>query len=308
MENSNGFNPHADGWYFAEEIEFNGLKGYQMVHKDHWTGNKNGRGDTLWRNSLFTIAFPDEYKISNGTICLYKPEKGYYQPIRHIDHDGSEMSRDGVTMSIVGLLLSGHGHIAKYFSRNLRINLSSTFKLSSFQTPDMWIWLKAIQGKRWANLLYPLISCYMPLLQKRRNKVLKKIGIKHVEQSEHKQYDKGYTEYQVRKMNNLIPTYAVHIYCWQLFTLQDSKIKRFIQKRLLRHIEQSNYLLRLLLGDKVSEKEIFSYMPMNDYRFQRELTSPNQSSGRIMTPKEAEFNALDRDVLLRVYEMTKNSI
>jgi hypothetical protein len=65
----------------------------------------------------------------------------------------------------------------------------------------------------------------------------------------------------------LVPVYTLHNKGWQLFVLPDDPRKETLKRILRKPVGQSNYMLRLLLGDlDMSEEEVLNMPNMSGYR------------------------------------------
>lgn len=89
------------------------------------------------------------------------------------------------------------------------------------------------------------------------------------------------------------PSYSIHLFCWMVWS--SGQKMPLIKWYLLNYIvPKTNYLCRALLGVK---EEIPPLTPMDDFRWQRDTP---WLQGSDLTPREAEYNTLDLDVLAYV--------
>ena len=101
---------------------------------------------------------------------------------------------------------------------------------------------------------------------------------------------------------NTIPAYSLHIKGWQLYVMPESKKKEKLKRILLKRVEKSNILVRLLLGDEtVKQHEVDTYPNMKGYRPGVYLYMTFRDI-REMTEKEREFNSYEWDLIQWLYE------
>jgi hypothetical protein len=228
-------------------------------------------GDNLWRTSLAYIAYGHPALKEGMLRCLYWYNPDHVQFYRSVEHTDRDVSRDQITMFLAALAVKGES-LDKYV-KAIKWKISSKYSL----TMDMWLWMKALTGgnaakKRFFRLEIPVVSAY--LLWNASNISKQKF-----------------------------PSYAVHLLAWQIFSLNDnSDWKKKLSSLVLKLADEDNYLVRLLLGFEVDKQQVDFVKPMTDFIWQRYR---NDSNLRLLTPEEAEFNTLDKDVLTEVYNINQ---
>lgn len=93
------------------------------------------------------------------------------------------------------------------------------------------------------------------------------------------------------------PSYSIHIRCWMMYCSgQKMPLYRWVLRKI---VPKSNYLLRLLIGEKIPLD--YEVIPCKDFQWQREEGWINED--RILTGEELEYNALDVDIIKAVLEL-----
>ena len=100
-----------------------------------------------------------------------------------------------------------------------------------------------------------------------------------------------------------MPAYALHNKAWQIYVMPASRKKEKLKRILLSRIGISNIMLRLLLGDTtVTQEEIDNYPHMTGYRPGVYLDETCRRDIRELTDKEAEANAYEKDLIIKLME------
>jgi hypothetical protein len=104
----------------------------------------------------------------------------------------------------------------------------------------------------------------------------------------------------------LIPNYPLHNKAWQLYVLPDHPMKEQLKKLLLKRVMNrkgcSNYLLRILFGDKtVTEQEVNGYMHMTGYRWGTNLDETCRRDVKVLSQYLVRANGYEKDILLFAY-------
>lgn len=186
-------------------------------------GHNNGRGDSLWYSSLFLIASGNKDILEAVKKQVFKV-KGKYRFSRHPEDLDNDTSRDQSIPTLIAL----KRHNPEFYKEVIS-NLS--FRISGkFTWQDAWFWAKERYG--W----WTVLSCYHCF----------SIWFQ--------------------------PMYSVHLLSWMIW--HSGKKRRVLRWLLLNKlIPKDNYLLRILLEDKLTEEDrtaIFTYRPRIDFIWQRD--------------------------------------
>lgn len=226
--------------------------------------------DNLWRTSLAFIAYGHPALKEGMLRCTKWAGPDQVQFYRSVEQEKNDVSRDQITMFLAAMKF--HGQDVKKYVKAIKYKISDKYKL----TPDMKLWMKALAGNRFAKRMFYLVE--WPVVK----------------------------AYQVWNKSNLFkrkfPAYALHLLAWQLYVLEGhSGIKGNLQSMVVSMADDENYLIRLMMDFPVTEDQIKSVEPHTDFIWQR-YRNDTKAFLRPMTPEEAEYNALDVDVLKAVWE------
>jgi len=100
----------------------------------------------------------------------------------------------------------------------------------------------------------------------------------------------------------LVPAYPLHNKGWQLYVMPESKRKDKVKYILLKRVGLSNLLLRLLYGDSITQEEVDNYPHMTGFRPGVYLDESCRRHIRELTPREAEFNTYEKDLIIWLWK------
>lgn len=294
-----------------------------MMYERGWDwqkkeGERNvGLGDALWRTSLAYITWGD-FDMKKGIVSCFRKihtawDDYYYQASRCVNRYGEEdVSRDQITMALVALKLNGDKLAVSDISNHLSWRLSKKFR----KTIDWYFWSKSLSGSKFnANMFLVLQLLMLPIIVG-WNKLLDKVlGYKSIPNNE---YKSSYAYKKYEKFNGLqrllsksyFMGYAQHLLAWQIYTLPvNNWLRKLVSRMLLSLVEKDNYLLRLLLGDtKISEDEIESYVPKENFRWEMRLDGSTIRQFNEMDEewkeKMLKYNQLDKDCLKKIFSLS----
>lgn len=228
-------------------------------------------GDNLWRTSLAYIAYKNPVLEEGMQRCLRWIGPHHVQFYRSVEKENNDVSRDQIIMFLSALKY--HDHEIKKYVKATKWKISDKYRL----TPDMWLWMRAAAGNRFARRLYYFTQWTV-------------VKAAHF-----------WNGLNISKRK--FPAYTLHLVAWQVYTMDGNPaIKRRINDILVDMADDENYLVRLLAGYEVSRSDVESVEPMTDFIWQRYRYSTDKIILRKLTSEEAEYNALDVDVLKAVYE------
>lgn len=290
-----------------------------------WVSDKNmmlnhtdvdgGKYDSIERTWMSYYAYGDERFIEGIKSCWTKIYRTnwlskllfgdyYYQGERYPGLTNTNMSRDHLIYTVSVLKLSGMSDSDLYeFVSHIRFRIGNT--IGMLMTPDLWLWLRLITGKRIGLLYYPyeIIDMFINSLW---NKLLINITGLGVEQTqdEFKMISNSDRPKILKFLTGLFfPNFAVKLMATQLSFLPNNWCCRQLKKLTLKMV-QKNYVLQLLLdGPDISEEDINYYKPSNGDRW-ADILNPwmHNHNLSILDDKWLTFNVLDKDYLLKIYE------
>lgn len=226
-------------------------------------------GDNLWRTSIAFITYKDPVLKDGMLSCTKWISPKHVQYYRSFEQTDTDVSRDQVTMFLVAMALSGED-VNKYLKAT-KWKLSKRFSL----TIDMWLWMKALGGNKFAQKMFFVTQ--IPIAK-----------IYHL-----------WNQSGLSKKK--FPAYASHLLAWQIYALNDdSKYQKSLGEIVMKLADDDNYLVKLLLDLPVSKEQVENVKPTTDFKWQRNK-SEKAKYCRELSPKEAEFNTIDVDVLKVIF-------
>ena len=297
-------------WKFRPEDGLFYHSKYPWEHNDSHFKEFRGEFDTLWRSGLGYIAYGDE-EIKQGIINCFRPYIiGEQRDISNIKYQASrasnrfgedDVSRDQVIMALAALEFNGDIEEVKEIASRLSFRLSRRFLM----TPVMYFWVKYLATRKtgW-KLAYQTIQTLELLYQVPLTKLLrwlsgatKPIPLPH-DQHTKLPYKKGimYNIYQTIGYHE----YGLHFAAWRQYVTTSCGLLGKLNKKLMRwQMEDSNLLLRLLVGDWIDMRDVDEFKSTNTFIWQRR-SDVSTAWVYELKPEEIEFNDLERDVLLKV--------
>lgn len=177
--------------------------------------------------------------------------KYYYQGERYPELTNTDMSRDHTIYGFCAMKMSRMSNDDLYeIIKHLRFKIGN--KPGKRMTPDLWLWLRLISGRKIGYLYYPLELIFM-YFSSIGNKIIDNLTGLGVEQTqdEFKTITNANRPKILEKLTNLyFPNYAVKLVATQLSIIPDNWFSKKIKKYTLKMVKK-NYVLQLLLDDKI---------------------------------------------------------
>jgi hypothetical protein len=294
-------------WKFREEDGLFYHSRYPWEHKDPYFKEFRGEYDTLFRSGLAYIAYGDE-DIKQGILNCFRPyiigedrnpERTKYQASRASNRFGEDdVSRDQIILALTALEFNGDIEEVKEIANKLSFRVSKRFLM----TPTMWFWVKylGIRKKGWKNAFAFMQtlehSINIPLTKFLRwlSGATKPIPLPHNQHSE-LPYKEGW-KLQLYKLLGY-PEYGLHFAAWQQYVVPFGGVLGKLNKRLMRwQMQDSNLLLRILVGEEVSKEEIENFHPTNTFMWQRRTDIATAWIYKLNLG-QFEYNNLEVDIL-----------
>ena len=178
-------------------------------------------------------------------------------------------------------------------------------------TPDMWAWMKILAGKWWWWVPFILITYPVTLFNMLKNKLLYRLAGFTPEKHQLNWYPRypliTATQKQRILRRKLFPTYALYLFAWQLYVLPRNVFVRGLQKIALMMAGRTNYLVRLLLGDRsVTDIDIKHYRQMTNWRWGTTLNETCDRHVEILKREHMNVaNRLEEDLLKKIWDETR---
>lgn len=274
-----------------------------------WDGDGSefgGKGDSLWETSIAYITYGDADLKNSILKCFRKfsmiDKNGYlYQASRASNRYGEDdVSRDQVILALTALKYNNDIDELIEIINHLPYKLSRRFTM----TPTMWMWIKQLPTNNtfFATLfnifLFFELIVAIPLTKSFRYfaGVDKSMPIgQYISKDKRK-------EIMFRIFNTIkFPGFALHLYAWQIFTTKNIPILSWINKKImLLDVEDDNYLLQMLLGNKVDIKLIDEYKSTTNWRPSGRLNGCQYFDAWYLNDDEVKYNQLDKDIQYRI--------
>ena len=286
--------------------------GMMVGENPQWNPNGDaGMGDSIGTNLDAYLAYDHEPFVSAVKSCyklIVDDEGQYVQGYRHpslIDVEYNTLSRDHILNTLILMKISNNHVFLKFISDNLRWKISDKYSF----TIDLWLWMKGISGNRFAMFLYYLIDIPIMLVSIIWNKMINLIGGFGCEskQDEFVIVQNGDISKRKKYLRGLrYPLYTIAQKSYMMYASPNSFGKWLMKKICLWGVDEQNFFLRVMFGDKISREEVYSYKAMSGWRWTTHLNELNDRDLHIITdPTKLESNVLDVDLLRKMYEKLK---
>jgi len=303
-----GFNENnKKTYYFVDEHDL------MLVQNASWNPDgDNGKGDCIGRTLYSYLAYEYEPFVLGAIMCFrikYNKKEGIYlQGYRHPSYYNIEynnMSRDHVLNALILMKISDNDLFFKTLSKYLKWKISDKFNF----TLELWLWMKGIAGNKLAMFLYYLIDIPMILFSIIWNKIIYKIGGfgKELSQDEFVSTPKDQLPGKTGKYGSLVfPIYSIAQKAFMMYASPNSIGKWLLKKICLWGVDEQNFLLKIMFGGKVDEKDVYSYKPMTGWRWSTYLNGLNNRDLQIIKNSDLlRANVLDVDLLKKMYKNFK---
>lgn len=272
---------------------------------DRSCGENLGRPDALARTSTAWLAYGDKLIFEGIKFCFRWYEgfgiKGYQASRSSNRYDEDTVSRDQVINVVYAIKARGEKESNEWLQEILKHN---KFRISRrfTWTLDNWFFLKHMQGKKPFPIWLIYILFTIPFTE-----LLYKYILKHVDKFLNKKQIKLHNDIDLTDLVRL-PMYTIHGMCWQIFLSESyGGLKELTQNFVLRFIEKSNFMLRILLNDKtLTEYEVINYKPCNTepWALRDANRIPREFNAFLydLPSGEVGFNNIDRDSLLFMWK------
>jgi hypothetical protein len=252
-------------------VRDNMLVGHRYIWDNTPEDDRKNGGDALWNTGWAYISYGDK-TLKDGILSCFTDEvdengKKYIQAHRHPNLGAEDVSRDQITSALCGLKVNGDIDDMKRIINGLKWRISKKFRL----TPDMWMWMQALKGSLFWSIMFCLIDLIfvIPWSVLYDKYLYKWAGLKQVSPEEKVgDINREHTKREDFAITTHFPMYARHLYAWQLYTTRNNPFKWLCKKCLLIGLHHSNYLMRMLAGQKVKLSDIHHYKPMTGFPWQ----------------------------------------
>jgi len=291
--------------------------------------SNKGIGDAIGR-TMDTYMIYDDPKLVEGIANLwqYREEfKGKMVGVRHPDvltnviengrlSEGfwkNRISRDHYVYTLVALKLwekrTGERH-----PKLKEIIKATPFGIRRMArwTLELILWSKALVGNKFALLLYLIIKLFMV------NVIyipIRKLGYKltgwgnEVDQEDWvKQQLQNQPKWHTTISGIVYPTYGILLSATQLYVIPNTfpKLKKILQKSLLKMVGKTNYVQQMLLGKKnIPRDKVEAFKSMKGGRWSGYLSNRNDRNMEVFPEGRYTVNLQDVDLVRHLYNETQ---
>ncbi len=261
--------------------------------------------DSIGRSFLMWVAYYQDPRIEPGLEACLRWEDNRYILYRHPRVIGEEdykndVSRDHWSYFLMYRRLQLNDEYFGYFIEDIKVKFG------------LRLWVAALQGKPLQTFLYYSFQILGNWLVNGWNKFWRKAANIQKEFSNEDWNTLGYGIITTLSKRTkffrrfLIPNYPQHNKGWQLYVLPEHSLKKILKKILLKRVYNrggnSNYLLRILFGDKtVTENEVLSYKHMTGYRWGTNLDESTRRDVKFIPAHLVKDNGYEVDILHFAY-------
>lgn len=255
------------------------------------------QGDSVGRNAFMYIFHPDQTWLKDSIMqCVRQRDDTLIQCYRYPGLGADTMSRDHVSAIILALYINRDKEELKWVLDNLPWRLSRKY----VQTVDFWLWQKALKHsslKWWISQIFYLINIVLFLLILPWNFLLR--TILSVKRTETKDTDPAIYKERSKMWrfwyNLIYPHFAIYNLCWQIRTLSPSFLQLILIE--LVKLECRNFVLKAILGRKITDEEYQSYIPVSGFQWAGSSDNGGDRPGRKLVEPEYRFNDLTKSNL-----------
>lgn len=291
-----------------------------------------GIGDAIGR-TMRAYLLTNDIKLLEGIINLWQlsPEhNNKLVGIRHPDyveaedkpffHLGARMSRDHYIYTLVALRLF-EIRTGKRHPKHEEIVKATPFGIRSMArwTLGLILWSKASVGNKTALFLSLILDLVMINLL---YVPLRKLGDKicgwenEMDQEEWAtlehhtvQTNSQFLPKWKQKISKIIyPSYAIQFSCYQLYVTPDTfpKLKKTLQKSILKMVGNTNYVQQMFLGKKdIPRDKVEAFKTMKGGRWSGYLNNRNDRNMQVLPDGQETVNLMDVDLVRFLYNETQ---
>jgi len=294
---------HKGYWYMTSRISK-----WQLEDRPHGFS----AGDCCWWTGLSVLAYDDNLLLQGLTQMT--PVKGetwcrhpFGRDLQNTKDPINEFTRDHMISALTALSVKDLA-TAKQAIAKTKMRLSKRKLLG----PGDWFWLKAIQnedswkGKAYAKLfgLFTMPAVAGSVIW---DKIVKNmLGKKAIQVNPNEQLDPPlkYTTKASRFVSEKLRLFAFQGHLWgmQIYAMRKLGLTGLpvLSAAVRAYSGKFNYLVSLYTGKKICKYKIKNYVPRTGWVWQSWIDNGSKG-GHVAGPKEKLYNAIDKDLLWKLY-------
>jgi len=260
--------------------------------------------DSIGRNLDAYVAYEEWILVESVCQCFEGKELKDWQ--RHPTMGLSkiiDLSRDHISYALISFYISKNWTNFYYILNKLK------WKVNEYTTLcGMWLWVQTLKNSKWQYLYYAAKIPEMSLMSMWNWLVRKVTNIKPERSQAEWDLDitRERTATQRIATKLVFPAYALHNMAWQVKILPDTWGKRLLQKIMLPMVGRHNYVVKSLLGHKLTIKElklVNDYQSMTGSRWTTTLDELNDRDVKLIDKERVKEYDLDKDYLLGILKI-----
>lgn len=274
-------------WFFDENL---------MLLEQGWQ-SANG-GDAVGRNAFMYIFHPDQSWLKETLLaCIKTRDDSFVQMYRYPNRGADTMSRDHVSAIIIALFINRDWVELEWVLDNLPLQLSRRY----WQTPDFWLWQRALKARieqkplkyRILRQLFFLTVMVQFVLILPWNWLIRSlVRVKKIKIGSEFQPLTGWRKWAYQKL--IYPHFALYNMAWQNLTLKLNP--HSILARMLR-LEAQNPVIKAILGREITQEEYDGFVSTNTFQWAGTHDTGVDREVRELKPSERKFNDINKSNL-----------
>ena len=312
----------------------------QMMLSGNYNWNPNGdhgKGDSIGRSRTAYFVYEDPQFVEGTKKCWVRfdcdPDyddcskwdyywKGHRYPSE--EYYKKDMSRDHVSNTFVLMAMAGEkewakdvaSHIKWVITKKHQAHKGRKFGLRHSFTPALWGFVKQFAGKWWAKPLYYGMNFLEVLWYNIQNGFCYLMGwfsreLHPEDYNSERMARQKQSKWRQFWASLTYPIYALNLFGWQLYVMDDCFMKRLLQYMSYLLIPRHNHFLKLLFNvGKVTKEQVLEYRSMKGGRWGTPLNEINdrhvfiiEDNPHYNAEELLKANVLDVDMLLKIWNI-----
>jgi hypothetical protein len=303
----------------------------------NWNPNGgNGKGDSIGRSRNAYFVYGDPQFVEGTQECWVRIDCDqdhedcskwtyYYKPQRYPtpDYYHKDFSRDHTSNTFVLMKLAGEEEWAKEVASHVRWVITRKHRMQDNRlirthtyTPALWGFVKHFAGKWWGKPLFYAMNMLEVPWYNIQNGFCYLMGwfsreLHPEDYNSHRMTRQKQSKWRQFWASATYPIYALSLFGWQLYVMDDGFMKRLLQYMSYLLIPRHNHFLKLLFNvGKVTKKQVLEYRSMKGGRWGTPLNEINDRHVFIIEDEknyDAETllaaNVLDVDILIKMWNI-----
>lgn len=257
-----------------------------------------GMGDASGRVAFAYIFFPQERWLKSSILsCIKERDDTFLQFYRYPGLGADTISRDHVTAIILAFYINRDRDELRWVLDNLPFRLSRRY----WQTPDMWVWHRALRYEKWRYpiaVVFYLMTLFQLILIVPWNFLMRLVlNARRIEPVD---TDKPFKPINSKigrlLIKTIYPQYALFNLAWMVKVLPESMWKSACN--FLIRLDARNPMLKVVAGGKMPPDMRSQYVPLGGFQWAGTIDRTHwYGLPRKLTPEESKYNDIMRGMI-----------